>query len=146
MSRHRVHQYGGRVSGLAARHVETDRVDRRDALAEHAAIGVGDGPALLKLVLVELTDTLRRGLKRLLLVRGQRFESLQHLFTRNDGVFHRLQIQMIEAVRIFNHGFITAGRDVLHDRFRAPRNFRVNRSVPGHELLKLRLKILIKGG
>lgn|GEM_PF-4900877 len=97
-------------------------------------------------MLVELTNTLRRGLKRLLLVRGQRFESLQHLLTRNDGVFHRLQIQMIEAVCIFNHGFITAGRDVLHDRFRAPRDFRVNRSVPGHELLKLRLKILIKGG
>lgn len=60
--------------------------------------------------------------------------------------FPSSSIQMIERFVYSISGFITAGRDVLHDRFRTARDFRVNRSVPGHELLKLRLKIPIKGG
>ena len=46
MGRNRVHQHRRRIGGLAAGHIDADPVQRRDLLAQQAAIGVAVAPAL----------------------------------------------------------------------------------------------------
>ena len=69
----RVHQHRRGIRSLAAGDIDADPVERRDALAQHGAVGLGIGKAVqfLLLALVEHADALGRRLQRRALRRGQ---------------------------------------------------------------------------
>ncbi len=52
LRRHRVHDHGGWIGGLAAGYVDADPVQRGHALSEFGAIGIGEAPRSRKLFLV----------------------------------------------------------------------------------------------
>ena len=131
------------IDGL---NVKADGIDGGDPLAEHVAELVLHGPALLELVLVEGPDAPRGGLEGVPLVPGERFEGVEHLLARHDGVFHRLQAEAVEAVRVLDHRLVAAGGDVLDDRLGTAGDFGIDRRVAGDELRELRLKILVLSG
>ncbi len=53
---HSVHEDGGGIRRLAARHVDADTVEGRDALPEARAVGLGVFPGILRLPLMERAD------------------------------------------------------------------------------------------
>ena len=92
--RQRVHQDRARIGGLAARHVEADRIDRRPALAEGDAeiVLIGDVGRLL--ALVKRGDTLGRALQ------GGEQAGIAGLDGGVDTVPGEAQVADLEAVAI----------------------------------------------
>ena len=82
---------------------------------------------------MECANAAGRRLKGVLLLGRKRIKRLLHFLTRHHGLIHRLEIQPIEAVRVFKHGLIATGDDVLNDRFCALRDLRIHGSIARNE-------------
>ena len=98
MRRNRVHQHGRRIGRLAARHVDPGAVQRRDLLAQQAAVLVLEGPAFRLLMLVIDTHTLGSHGQRLALIRRQVGIGLGQTLGTDDQLGHARDIQAVEAV------------------------------------------------
>ncbi|MPN09900.1 hypothetical protein SDC9_157193 [bioreactor metagenome] len=116
-----VHQHAGRISRLAARHIDADTVERRDLLAQQRAVLVAVTPALavgLLLRLVVAAHALGGGRERAFLRIVQAVESGLQLGLRELQLGHALDVERVESRGVFQHRRVAAllhiGEDVRH--------------------------------
>ncbi len=112
LRRNGVHQHRRRVSGLAARDVDADPVERRDLLTQHRAVSLGEGKAVraafLLLPLVVDPYAVGRLLQRMATRVRQTGERRLQFCLRHLQRGHAAGIQAVEPVRVFEHGGVAA--------------------------------------
>ncbi len=143
VSRHSVHQNGRRVSGLTARDVQTDRVQRDITNTELGSVFFGDRPALTDFMLMERTNSLSGGLKRLFLIFRKRLERFFKILFGQKELFHAFGVHMIEAIGVFKHRLVASFTHILDNRLGSARNLRINRGVHSDQFGELRSEVRI---
>ena len=146
LGRNAVHEHGRRVGRTPAGHVETDAVERRDALAELRAVRFAVAPGILQLAAVKGADTLRSLLERAALGRGEPLEGALETLGRHLERAHGRRFQMIEATRVVEHGSIPAALHVGEDLGNRRLDPRVLGRFEGEQRREARLKVRLRGG
>ena len=111
----RVHQHRRRISRLAARHVESDAVERGDLLAQHGAVVFGIGPGTLDLLLVVAPHTRCRRLQRRTGIGRQTSQRGIELGPAQFQTGQRSRRQAVEACGVFEHRRVAPGPDILQN-------------------------------
>ena len=145
VGRHGVHEHGARVGGLAARHVQTDRIHGGHPLAHAVAEMIGHHERLAEFVFMELADAFGCLGERFALFGGKTVKRRLHVFGRDDELVHRGDRHAVETVGVFEHGFVAADADVLDDGFGTARDFRIDARISGDEFGEFRLELRIGG-
>ena len=119
LGRNRVHQHRRWIRRLAAGHIESDTLKRRDLLAEQRAVGLGIAPGFGSLTLVVGADALGGVRQRLVLFLGERARRLAQAYARNLKLGHRHGLAAIELAGIVEQRGVAARAHVVENRAHA---------------------------
>ena len=107
-----IHQYRGRIRSFTTGHIQTDTIQRCNALTQHGAVCFGVRPALDALPLVEGTDALCRRFQGITLIFRQGRKCILKFSTREFELMCIMDIEPIKLAGKFKQRGIAALTDI----------------------------------